>query len=527
VRLLCIEGGSVVDGTGSVGRQASVLIKGDTITEVAPNLEVPEGTEHLDASGLVVAPGFIDTHAHEFGILTDPTADSKLRQGITTELVGNCGMSPAPVRGEGVREVMTRLGSFGHYRGEVTWTSLTEFFDLVRQRGLTTNHAWLVGHGTVRASVLGYENREPTAGELEEMKSLVREAMEEGAWGLSSGLIYPPGVYARTEELIELARVAGEFDGRYVSHIRGEGQTVFDAIREVVHIAREAEVPGHIAHFKVMGRALWGRSGEARDLIEQANADGLRVTYDCYPYRAASTVLSALLPVWAYEDGPDALVERMSDPAERARARAEIEAGTTVFQSLGWDLVLIVDSAEPGRAGKTVQEIARKEGKNPFDAAFDLLRDEPQIQCVLYAMDEGDVRRNLCGPFAVVGSDAFAMKAEGLLSYGKPHPRTYGAFPRVLRWLVREEGALTLEDAVHRMTGKPARILGLDDRGIVAPGMKADLVVFDPDTVADAATYTDPHQYPLGIHYVIVNGQIAVGPEGTRPGLWGRVLLRS
>lgn len=523
---LLIEQAMVVDGMGAPGRATSVLVEGDTIKEVAPDIDCPAGGQRIDGSGLVVAPGFIDMHAHEFGLLTDPTADSKLRQGVTTELVGNCGMSPAPVRGEGVKEVMTRLRGFGRYEGEVTWTSLSEFFAVVRERGLTTNHAWLVGHGTVRASVLGYENRPPTTAELEEMKALVRDSMEEGAWGLSSGLIYPPGQYARTEELIELARVAAEFDGRYVTHMRGEGHTAFEAIAEVVRIAREAQLPAHIAHFKVMGRELWGRSGLARSLIEEADAQGLTVTYDCYPYRAASTVLSALLPGWAYEDGPEELVARMGDPGERARVRAEIEAGTTIFQALGWDLVLIVDSKEPTRAGKTIQQIAQDEGKDPFDAVFDLLHDEPQIQCVLYAMDEDDVRQNLCGPFAVVGTDAFAMKTEGPLSYGKPHPRTYGAFPRVLRWLVREEGALTLAEAVHRMTGKPARLLGLADRGVIAPGMKADLVIFDPQTVADAATYTDPHQYPVGIHYVIVNGQIAVGPEGTRPELSGQVLLR-
>lgn len=516
----------VVDGTGSAARRASVLIEGDTIVEVGPDLGPPSGAERIDASGLVVAPGFIDMHAHEFGILTDPDADSKLRQGVTTEVVGNCGMSPGPVRGEGLTEVLSRLRGFGRYRGEVTWRSLGEFFDVVRSLGLINNRAWLVGHGTVRASVMGYRDRPATRGELDQMKALVREAIEEGAWGLSSGLIYPPGTYAPTEELVALARVAAEFGGLYVSHIRGEGRTVFDAVREVIRIAREAEVPAHIAHFKVMGRELWGRSGEVRALIEEAQAEGLTVTYDVYPYRAASTVLSALLPGWTYEDGPEGLVRRMGDPAERARARAEIEAGETIFQALGWDLVLIVDSAEPARAGRTVQEIAEAEGKDPIDAAFDLLRREPQIQCVLFAMDEADVRENLCGPFAVVGSDAFAMRPEGPLSYGKPHPRTYGTFPRVLRWLVREQRALTLEEAVHRMTGKTARILGLTERGLLAPGLKADLVLFDPETVTDTATYTDPHRYPEGIHYVILNGEVAVDPGGTRPLRPGRVLRR-
>jgi len=521
-----IEGGTVVDGTGGPARRASVVIEGDTIAGVGVGLEAPAGAERLDASGLVVSPGFIDMHAHEFGILTDPTADSKLRQGVTTELVGNCGMSPGPVRGEGVKEVMTRLRGFGRYHGELTWTSLGEFLGVVRRNGLINNQAWLVGHGTVRASVLGYEDRPPTASEMREMQALVREAMEDGAWGLSSGLIYPPGQFATTEELVQLARVAGKYGGCYVSHIRGEGQTVFEAVREVVRIAREAELPAHIGHFKVMGRELWGRGGEVRDLIARANAEGLVVSYDVYPYEAASTVMSALLPEWAYVGGPDELVKRMSNAEDRARARREIESGETIFRALGWNRVLVVDSKTSGLAGKTVQEIAQAEDKDPFEAAFDLLRDEPQIQCVLHAMDERDVRENLCGPHAVVGSDAFAMKASGPLSYGKPHPRTYGAFPRVLRWLVREEKVLSLEEAVHRMTGKSAQLLGLGDRGLVAPGQKADLVIFDPSTITDTATYATPHCYPKGIRYILVNGCIAVGPGGTRAELPGRVLLR-
>ena len=524
--MLFIDHGTVVDGTGAGARQASVLVDGDSIREVRRGLQAPPRAERIDASGLVVAPGFIDMHAHEFGVLTDPAADSKLRQGVTTELVGVCGMSPAPVRGRGVEEVLSRLRGFGRYEGEVTWRSLAEFFDLVRRTGLLTNCAWLVGHGTVRASVLGYENRPATGDELAEMKALVREGMADGAWGLSSGLIYPPGMYASTEELIGLARVAARSGGLYVSHIRGEGQTVFAAVQEAIRIAREAEIGTHISHLKVMGRELWGRSGDLRALIEAANREGLDVTYDVYPYRAASTVMSALLPGWTYEGGPEALVERMGDASARARARADIEAGKTIFQAVGWDMVLVVESERPGRAGKTVAQIAAEEGKDPYDAAFDLLREEPQVQCVLFAMDERDVRENLCGPFAMVGSDSLlGMRPEGPLSRGKPHPRTYGTFPKVLRWLVREERALSLEEAVHRMTGKAAAKLGLADRGVLAPGKKADLAIFDPATVADRATYTDPHRYPDGIRYVLVNGEVAVGPEGTRPGLFGQVLL--
>jgi N-acyl-D-amino-acid deacylase len=525
--VLLLAGGPGGAGPGAGGREAFVLVEGDSIRGVGPGLRPPTGAERIDASGLVVAPGFIDMHAHEFGLLTDPAGDSKLRQGVTTELVGMCGMSPAPVRGRGVEEVLSRFRGLGGYEGEVTWRSLAEFFDVVRGKGLITNCAWLVGHGTVRASVLGYENRPATSDELAQMKALVREGMEDGAWGLSSGLIYPPGMYAPTEELVELARVAAQFGGLYVSHIRGEGQTVFAAVNEVIRIAREAGIRAHISHLKVMGRELWGRSGELRALIDTANREGLDVTYDVYPYRAASTVMSALLPGWTYEGGPQALVERMGDPSARVRARADIEAGKTLFRALGWDLVLVVESGRPGRAGKTVSQIAAEEGKDPYDAAFDLLREEPQVQCVLFAMDDRDVRENLCGPFAMVGSDSLSgMRAEGPLSRSKPHPRTYGTFPKVLRWLVREERALGLEDAVHRMTGKPAAKVGLADRGRIAPGMKADLVIFDPTTVADRSTYTDPHRYPASIRYVLVNGEVAVGPEGTRPGLFGRVLLR-
>lgn len=486
-----IRGGCVIDGSGAPARRADVAIADGRIAAVG---EVAgEARRVIDATGLVVAPGFIDVHAHDdVALLTRPGLDFKAAQGVTTVICGNCGAGAAPANER--LEQFYRLGLEG-ILGPVsafTWRSLGEFYQAVRAARPAVNAAFLVPHGALRVAAMGWERRPPSAEELAAMKAQLEEGLAAGAVGLSTGLIYRPGAYAETEELIELARVVGRYGGVYASHIRDEGARLLDAVREAIRIGEEAGVPVEISHHKASGRANWGRTRASLEVIDGARARGVDVGIDAYPYTAASTALAAL-----------------------------VVGGRLASEMAAEEILIASVKHQHEYEGKRLSEIAALLDLPPEEAARRLLRDEENaVVAVMFIMEEGDVRRVLAHPTCVVGSDGIPSPA------GKPHPRLYGTFPRVLGRYVREEGLLSLEEAVRRMTALPAQRFGLADRGEVRAGCWADLVAFDPARIADTATYEEPRRYPEGIAWVLVNGGVVVEGGAPRDEAAGRVLPR-
>jgi N-acyl-D-amino-acid deacylase len=519
---ILIENGRILDGTGNPWFKADLGVLVDRI-EAVGDLGGAGAARRIDARGHIVAPGFIDIHSHsDYNVLIDPRVESKVRQGVTTEVVGNCGSSAAPmneeVRAYRERYMRARLGD----DFEFDWETMGDYLDLIDSTGASFNVAAVVGQGTIRQNVMGYEDREPTGSEMREMRRILAEALDDGAWGMSTGLIYTPSVYAKTEEIIELARVLGERGGVYFSHIRGEGETLLDAVREAVRIGEEAGVPVQIAHFKASGKPYWGRTVDSLRLVEEGRAGGVDVTFDQYPYIASSTGLSAYMPHWAQEGGSDRLLERLRDPETRARIRDDPGA---IYRD--WSAIMIAAARNhPHYEGKRVTEVAEMEGKEVYDAVFDLLlAEDAQVSVVSFGMSEEDVRRVMRSPYGMVGSDGSAVVPRGVLGEGKPHPRFYGTFPRVLGHYVRE-GVLTLQEAVRKMTSAPAQKLGLRNRGLLREGLRADITVFDPEKVRDEATFVDPHRFASGIPYVVVDGVLVVDRNEHTGELPGRALRR-
>jgi N-acyl-D-amino-acid deacylase len=509
---------NILDGSGSPAFRADIGLQGDRIAAIG-DLAAATAAIIVDSTGLTAAPGFIDMHSHsDFTLPINPRAESKVRQGVTTEVIGMCGASPAPidpVSGEGVMESYPEL--------PWAWNTFGQYLDYLRQQGLSVNVVPLVGHGMIRGTAMGLADRAPTDDEMAAMKHLIVQTIDEGAWGMSTGLIYPPSIYATTDELVELSRAVAERGGFYFSHIRGEGSTLLQAIAEAIEIGERAGLPVQIAHLKAAGPENWPLLPQALALIDDARARGLDVAADRYPYTASSTGLSAYLPAWAHDGGRHVLLERLQLPDARQRVAAELVAGPQ-----RWDKVLIVHAPNcPELEGLTVAEIADERGTDPADTALDILLEaELRVSVVHFSMDKDNLRTVLRHPAVMVGSDGSARVPEGPLGEGKRHPRSYGTFPRVLGKYVREEGVLSLPEAVHKMTGLPAQRLGLSDRGRLVPGMKADLVLFNPATVRDTATFTDPYRYPIGIEYVFVNGQAVVTPEGHTGALPGQILSK-
>jgi N-acyl-D-amino-acid deacylase len=523
---ILIRGGTVIDGTGRPARRADVAIAADRIEAI--DLFPGAGAARvIDASGQVVAPGFVDMHSHADFVLPGlPTAESKVHQGFTVEVVGNCGASPAPLTPARRQEV---IDSSGLTLPALAWdwTSFRSYLDGLGRQGLSINVAPLVGHGTVRLVVMGSGDGRPTADQLQAMAFEVRRAMDEGAVGFSTGLIYAPGVFADTDELVALTRVAGEAGGFYASHIRGEGETLLTAISEAIDIGRRASVPVEVSHLKAAGRSNWPQMAQAIELIEAARAEGLDVTADMYPYPAGSTALSALLPAWVHAGGREPLLARLSDPADHARIRAALD-GPGMARDAGWEGIAIAGCpARPEYEGQTLAGIAASLGVSPGEAVIEILRQaKGDVDMVLFMMSEENVALGLQRPWVMIGSDGEGRAAQGPYATGKPHPRNYGTCPRFLGHYVRDRGLLSLPEAIRKMTSLPATKLGLRDRGRLEPGAVADVVVFDPATIADTATFAEPHRYPRGIPWVLVNGEpvIARGQHtGSRP---GRVLAR-
>ena len=522
---LLIRGAGVVDGSGNPPFNADIGIQGDAIVALG-DLGAAGARRVIEASGLMAAPGFIDMHSHsDWTLPGNRRAESKIRQGVTTEVIGMCGSSPAPLPPDPQRRErwMAQAGANRPWiRWE--WESFGQYLDYLR-KGIAVNVVAFVGHGTLRVAAMGWEDRPPTREELAVMEGLVAQAMEEGAWGYSTGLIYPPSCYAQTAELTALASVAARHGGFYFSHIRGEGATLLAAIREVIEIVEQAGLPAEVAHFKASGRPYWARLPEAIRLVEEARRRGLDITADRYPYIASSTGLAALVPHWAHEGGREALLARLADSTTRARIREEVLARR---EGMEWREVMISHCpAQPHREGLTLDQLAEERGAEPVDSMLDLLQEsEAQVWMINFSMSEGNLREVLRQPWVMIGSDGYSLAPYGEMGKGKRHPRSYGTFARVLGKYVRQERLLSWQQAVRKMSGLPAEKLGLADRGLLEVDRKADVVLFDPHRVADQATFTQPYQYPIGIEYVLVNGRLVIERGEHSGALPGRVLAR-
>lgn len=523
---LIITGGKILDGSGSPWFPGAVAVKDGRIVDVGA-LPGARARRVIDAAGMVVAPGFIDLHSHsDYTLLVDGAAQSKIRQGVTTEILGES-ESAGPVFGPAAADFDKGLSRYGLKRD---WTTLGEYFARLEREGISVNVASYVGAGQVRNSVMGNVNRAPKPEELARMKQLIEQSMREGALGLSSGLLYAPNSYATTAEMIELARVAAAHGGIYASHIRSEEAESLEAIREAMEISEKAGLPVHIFHFKKFGHANWGKMGEQIEFIQSARDRGVAITADQYPYTAAMTGLEICLPPKYLEGSLEDRVRLLKDPKERAEIRRLIGMGVAGWRDNhvahvgGWNGVLVASLQRRENKqyeGKRMDEVARLMGKDPVDALCDLLISEGgAAEAVYFGMHEDDVRLAMQQPWVGIGSDGSAVSPE-MAFVGKPHPRFYGSFARVLGRYVREEKVLTLADAVRKMTSFPAQITGLIDRGLLRPGLAADIVVFDPATVADRAVFEDPHQYSTGFACIIVNGTVVFEKgehTGAKPG---------
>ncbi len=535
---LIILGGKVVDGAGNPWFKADIGVREGRITEIG-NLRGEGADEVIDAEGLIVSPGFIDMHSHsDITIPFNPYMDSSIMQGITTTVVGNCGISPAPVNSEREDTLKSYLKQFlpPQLSIEFKWKSFREYLEWENIRGVSCNVAHLVGHGTIRIAVMGMDAREPEENEMEEMRKLVDEAMASGAFGLSSGLIYPPGVYCKKGELIELAKVVSKYDGIYASHIRGEGKTLVDALLEAIKVGEEAKVPVQISHHKAAGRQNWGKTEKTLSIMEEARERGVDVTCDVYPYTAGMTSLITLLPPWAHEGGIENLLRRLGNDVYRQKIRDDMIKGFEGWESFvkeyGWENIYLSSvKSEKNRRfeGKSFSEIKELMGAvDEYRALFDIIvEEEGCATMIVFQMNEEDVKRVISNHLSMFSTDSWSVSPKGELGRGKPHPRFYGTYPRVFKKYVREEKILTLEEAVRKMSSFPAQKLGLKDRGMVREGFWADIVVFDIRRVADRATYDNPHQYPDGIEYVIVNGKVVVERGVHKLTLPGKVLFRS
>ncbi len=505
-----IRGGTVYDGSGAPGVVADVALVGDSIVAVG-DLGRARGRVEVDAKGMAVAPGFINMLSWAVeDLLADGRSQGDLRQGVTLEIFGEGG-SMGPLTDSMKAEMVARQGDIKY---DIPWTTLGEYLDHLVERGVSTNVASFVGATTVRVHEVGYANRPATPEELARMQQLVRRAMAEGALGVGSSLIYAPANYATTEELVALSRAAGEYGGMYISHMRDEGRGLLTAARELITIASEAGVPAEIYHLKASGRPNWGKLDSLLALIDSAQAAGLRISADMYTYPASSTGLDATMPTWVQEGGHDAWVARLKDPAIRQRVLKEMQGGgnydNTFVNAGGAEGILLVSFNNPALkplTGKTLAEVARERGTSPEETAMDLvIEDNSRVGCVFFTMSEDNVAREVQLPYMSFGSDGGSMSTEGVFLLSGTHPRAYGNFARLLGKYVREEQRLSLAEAVRKLTSLPAGHLQLTRRGRLAPGYFADVVVFDPATIADRATFQEPHQYATGVRDVWVNG---------------------
>jgi N-acyl-D-amino-acid deacylase len=526
-----IRGGTVYDGTDAEPQQADVAIRGDRIAGIG-DFKTATAKTIVDAKGLAVAPGFINMLSWSTeSLIQDGRSQSEIRQGVTTEIMGE-GESMGPVN-DRVREHMIRQQTDIKY--DIKWNTLAEYLQYLEKRGISCNVASFVGATTIREYVIGFEDKSPTPEQLDQIRELVRQEMEAGALGIGTSLIYPPAFYAKTEELIELCKVAAKYQGKYISHMRSEGNQLFEALDELLRIAREANISAELYHIKAAGQKNWSKEAELLARIERAQKEGLNVRANMYTYTAAGTGLDACLPPWTEDGGYPALFKRLRDPATREKIKAEVKIDSDKWENLylaagSPDKILLVgfksDKLKP-LTGKTLAEVAKMRGKDPIDTMMDLIaEDESRIGTIYFVMSEDNVKKELAKPWISFGSDEASQAPETPFTKSNPHPRAYGNFARVLGKYVRDEKVIPMKEAIRRLSGLPATNLGLDHRGFLKEGMFADVVVFDPATIGDRATFEKPHQYAVGVKHVFVNGvQVIKDGEhtGAKPGraLWG------
>ena len=526
-----IKGGTVYDGTGGKPRRADVAIRGDRVVEIG-SIDAKRAANVIDASGMAVAPGFINMLSWSTeSLLEDGRSQSEVRQGVTTQIMGE-GWSMGPLNDRMKERIIAEQGDI---KFEIKWNTLTEYLRYLEQRGVSQNVASFLGATTVREYVIGLEDKAPTPEQMEQMRAVVRAAMEEGALGIGSSLIYAPAFYAQTEELIELCKVAAQHEGKYISHMRSEGNQLVEAVEELMRISREAKIPAEIYHLKAAGKDNWPKMDRVLAMIEKARADGLPITANMYNYPAGGTGLDACLPPWALDGGYEELFKRLADPEMRKKIAAEVRQPSDKWENFylaagSPDRILLVgfkNEALKPLTGKSLAAIAKERGKDPVETAMDLiLEDRSRVSTIYFLMSEENMRKQLKKSWVSFGSDEASQAPEGAFLKSNPHPRAYGNFARLLGQYVREEKVITLQEAVRRLTSLPAANLGLEDRGSLKKGVFADVVVFDPKTIADHATFEQPHQYAVGMKHVFVNG-VPVLKDGEHTGatpgraLWG------
>lgn len=525
---IIIKNGRVVDGCGNPWFKADVGISKGKIERICRLRSDAERV--VDAENSIVCPGFIDVHTHsELELLVNPTADSHVHQGITTDIIGNCGVSVAPPS-DFYKERAEKL--LHAYNMVWSWKSLAEFLEILEKRGISINVASLVGQSAVRAAVMGAEKRPPTSRELDRMKELVAEGMEQGAFGMSTGLFYVPGGYASTQEVIELAKVAAKYGGIYVTHMRSEGDNVIDALGEALEIGMKANLPVQISHFKGVGPANWGKIRLGLRLMEEARERGLDVTCDAYPWIAGVTPLIDYLPRWSQEGGITEVIRRLKDSKLREKIINDMGEGglgeESIVREVGWNRIMIsTSSSHPEYEGKTIGEIVNSESKNPYDLIFDvMIQDKSEAIVIDFWGREEEVEEVLKNPLTMVCSDSSAITPKGPLGSGKPHPRYYGNVPKLLSDYVRKRKALTMEEAIRKVTTLPAQRLGFRDRGQIKEGVWADIVVFDMEEVEAVGVFGDPHHFPKGIKWVLVNGVVTIEEGKHTSALAGKTLRK-
>ena len=525
-----IKGGTVYDGSGRPPVKADVGIKGDRIVAVG-NLSRATAATIVDARGLAVAPGFINMLAHsESSLIVDPRSLSELKQGVTTLIFGELSMGPLN------DEMKRRLrDSQGDVKYDIEWTTLSDYLNYLEKRGIPQNVASFIGAVTIREYVIGLDDKPPTPAQLDQMRELVRREMEAGALGITTALIYPPAFFAKTEELIELCKVAAKYQGKYTTHMRSEGNRLIEGVQETIRISREAGLPAEIYHLKASGEANWSKMDQVIKMIDDARRQGVKISANMYTYPAGGTGLDASMPPWVFNGGREAAYKRLQDPATRKKIADAIRTPSNEWENLymlaGSPDRLLLASFKTEKlkplTGKTLAEVARMRGQDPVETIMDLvLEDRSRIGTIYFLMSEDNIKKQIRQPWVSFGSDAASIAPEGVFLKSAAHPRAYGNFARLLGRYVREEKVISLAEAVRRLSGLPATNLGLDHRGFLKKGMFADVVVFDPQTIADRATFENPHQLSVGVKNVFVNGvQVLKDGEhtGAKPGkaLWG------